>query len=575
MSGTRVLIDLAGEVGLLLWGTHMVSTGVQRGYGTALRRALERNLNRRWLAFLTGVGVTTLLQSSTATGLMAMSFTAAGVIALQPALAVMLGANVGTALVTQLLSFNVSVIASPLLLVGVMIFRWSAGSRFKNVGRAAIGLGLMITALIGLQRTLGPVENTPLLHSILQSLNGEPLLAVLIASLLTWACHSSVAIVLLVASLSGTHLLGATESLALVLGANLGGAMPALVHASTPIARRLPLGNLLVRLAGVVVALPLLPEAARLLQYVTPSGARWPVDFHVAFNLTLALVFLPTVKRLAALLLRLLPDPPQPTDPGRPLYLEIAALDSATVALANATREALRMADMVEGMLKDSLQVFRAPNRELAAAASTTDRAIRQLGSAIRGYLVAIGSEQTLDDAREGARLQDILSAVINVEHMSDIVANSLMESAVRQQKRGQSLSAEELEAIATMHAELFESLRLAMTIFLRADPADARRLVQRKARLRELEANTTALCVKRLRDATLASRVIGTENTPAVSDESGVLRVVRDLRRIHSHLASFAYPVLHRPQTSVRRAIRAGAQKTRRDDPAPGTDEA
>jgi phosphate:Na+ symporter len=574
VSGTRVLIDLVGEVGLLLWGTHMVSTGVQRGYGTALRRALEHNLDRRWLAFLTGVGVTTLLQSSTATGLMAMSFTAAGVIALQPALAVMLGANVGTALVAQVLSFNVSAIASPLLLAGVLTFRWSTGSRVKNMGRAAIGLGLMIMALSGLQHTLGPVENTPLLRSILQSLNGEPLLAVLIASLLTWACHSSVAIVLLVASLAGTHLLGAPESLALVLGANLGGAMPALVHASTPVARRLPLGNLLVRLVGVMVALPLLPEAARLLQRASVSDARLPVDFHVAFNLVLAFVFLPTVKHLAGVLIRMLPDPPQPTDPGRPLYLETSALDSATVALANATRESLRMADMVEGMLRNSLEAFHTQNRELAAGVSTTDRAIRQLGSAIRGYLVAIGSEQTLDDAREGARLQDILSAVINVEHVSDIIANSLMESAVKQQKRGQSLSAEELEAIAMMHSELFESLRLAMAIFLRADQADAQRLVQRKARLRELEANTTALCVRRLRDATLANRAVGTEGTPAPPDESGVLRVVRDLRRIHSHLASFAYPVLNRPGTGVRGVIHPGA-KALLDDSDTGSDDA
>jgi phosphate:Na+ symporter len=559
VSGTRVLIDLVGEVGLLLWGTHMVSTGVQRGYGTALRRALERNLDRRWLAFLTGLGVTTLLQSSTATGLMAMSFAAAGVIALQPALAVMLGANVGTAVVAQVLSFNVSVIASPLLLAGVMIFRWSAGSRLKNVGRAAIGLGLMILALTGMQHTLAPVESTPLLRSILQSLNGEPLLAVLIASLLTWACHSSVAMVLLVSSLAGTHLLGAQECLALVLGANLGGAMPALAHASTPVARRLPLGNLLVRFVGVVVLLPLLPQAARLSKYVFASDARLPVDFHVAFNLTLALVFLPTVKHLAGLVVRLLPDPPQPTNPGRPLYLETAALDSATVALANATRESLRMADMVEGMLKNSLEAFLTQNRELASGVSAADRAIRQLGSAIRGYLVAIGSEQTLDDAREGARLQDILSAVINVEHVSDIVANSLMESAVKQQKRGQTLSAEELEAIAMMHAELFESLRLAMAIFLRADQADAQRLVLRKTRLRELEASTTALCVRRLRDATLANRAVGADGMPGTHDDSGVLRVVRDLRRIHSHLASFAYPVLNRPQAGIRAERDAG----------------
>jgi phosphate:Na+ symporter len=586
LSGTRVLIDLAGQVGLLLWGTHMVSTGVQRGFGTALRRALERNLGHRWLAFLTGVGVTTLLQSSTATGLMAMSFAAAGVIALAPALAVMLGANVGTALVTQVLSFNIGLVAAPLLLAGVLTFRWSAGSRVKNVGRAAIGLGLMILALTGLQHTLAPVENTPLLRSILESLSGDPVFAVLIASLLTWACHSSVAIVLLVSSLAGSHLLGATGTLALVCGANLGGAMPALAHASTPVARRLPLGNLLVRLTGVAVALPWLPEIARLVHLVAPSDARLAVDFHVAFNLVLALVFLPGVKRLAGVLVRLLPDAPQPTDPGRPLYLESAALDSATVALANATRETLRMADMVEGMLRASLEVFRTQDREQATAVSATDGAIGQIGSAIRGYLVAIGSEQTLDDAREGARLQDILSAVINVEHVSDIIANSLMEFAVKQQKRGQTLSTEELDAIAVMHAELFESLRLAMTIFLRDDQAAAQRLVQRKTRLRELEADTTALAVQRLRDATLASRTAGPEGIPATPDESGVLRVVRDLRRIHSHLASFAYPVLHRTRTEIRspgrsttakgmrrRSAKAGTEvpSPPQDPPAPG----
>lgn len=233
MSGTSVLLNLSGYVGLLLWGTHMVSTGVQRGYGTTLRRALERNLGDRWRAFFTGLGITTLLQSSTAAGLMATSFTAAGVIALAPALAVMLGANVGTALVAQVLSFNVAAIAPPLLLCGVLAFRWSRGSRLRNVGRAVIGLGLMLMALAGLQHTLGSVEHTPLLRSFLQALAGDPLLSVLLAALLTWGCHSSVAMVLVIGSLSASQVIGPTETLALVLGANLGGALPPLFHAST------------------------------------------------------------------------------------------------------------------------------------------------------------------------------------------------------------------------------------------------------------------------------------------------------------------------------------------------------
>ena len=177
----------------------MVGTGVQRGFGTALRRWLGRNLSSRWQAFLAGLGITALLQSSTATGLLATSFTATGVIDLTPALTVMLGANVGTALLTQALSFNMALAGPPLVLAGVLLFRWAHDGRAKNLGRVGIGLGLMLMALAGLLHTLGPVENTPLLRPVLGSLASDPVLAVLVAAALTWACHSSIAIVLLVA----------------------------------------------------------------------------------------------------------------------------------------------------------------------------------------------------------------------------------------------------------------------------------------------------------------------------------------------------------------------------------------
>jgi phosphate:Na+ symporter len=554
MSGTRLLLFLAGDVGLLLWGTHMVSTGVQRGYGSLLRRALERNLSSRWASFAAGVGITTLLQSSTATGLMAVSFTESGVIALAPALAVMLGANVGTAIVAKMLSFDVSLLAPPLLLFGVMIFRWSKGSHFKNIGRVAIGLGLMISALTAMQHTLAPVEATPLLRTILAALGAEPLIAMIVAALMTWACHSSVAIVLFVTSLTAGHVLGVQEALALVLGANVGGAMPALVHASTPVARRLPLGNLLVRLVGAILLLPFLGPVGRGLLALPLDQSRLAVDFHMLFNVALAIVFLPVVERTAALLIGLLPEPARPTDPGKPIYLETAALDSATVALANATRETLRMADIADGMLRTSLDVFRSQDRSKSAGVADADRAIRQLGSSIRSYLVAMSSEQTLDDTQEGSRLQDILAAVINIEHVSDIVANSLMEFVARQQRQGLTLSAEELPAISAMHDEVLESLRLATAIFLRGDPADAQRLFERKARLREMEAETTALVVQRLRDAVTSGRTTGADGLPVTLDDSSVLRVARDLRRIHSHLASFAYPVLRAPVNGTRR---------------------
>ncbi len=566
MSGTSILINLSGYVGLLLWGTHMVSTGVQRGFGTTLRRALERNLGDRWRAFFTGLGITTLLQSSTAAGLMATSFTAAGVIALAPALAVMLGANVGTALVAQALSFNVAMIAPPLLLCGVLAFRWSSGSRLRNIGRATIGLGLMLMALSGLQHTLGSVENTPLLRSFLQSLASDPLLAVLLAAILTWGCHSSVAMVLVIGSLSASQVIGATETLALVLGANLGGALPPLFHASTPEARRLPLGNALVRLVGVLLALPWLTPLTRLMERLVPGDARLAVDFHLLFNLALAALFLMNVKRTAGVLMRLLPDPPRPSDPGRPLYLELAAVDSATVALSNAARETLRMSDLIAAMLQGALELLRSGNPAHAAGIAANDKATRQLGGAIRNYLVAIGGEQTLDDWREGAKGQEILSAVINFEHVADIVANSLTDFAVKQIKRGQLLAPDEIAIVTDMYAELVESHRLAVAVFLRGDIGDAQRLQARKRQFLKMEADATALSVRLLRQAAVAGRSERADSVNLAVEESGLLlRIVRDLRRVHSHLASIAYPVLRR---STRR--RSRTKDLLRDEPEP-----
>ena len=228
MKGTLVLLDIAGYVALLLWGTHMVTSGVLRGYGSTLRRRLGRYLSHRSAAFCFGLGMTALLQSSTATGMMATSFAANGFLGLAPGLVVMLGANVGTTLVVQLLSFDIALVAPVLVLLGFVVYRRSDDARYENLGRCAIGLGLMLLALHMLVASMAPVEDTALLRTALHGLASEPVLALLVAALLTWACHSSVAVVLLVVSLATAHVVDAQGTLALVLGANLGGTLPAL-----------------------------------------------------------------------------------------------------------------------------------------------------------------------------------------------------------------------------------------------------------------------------------------------------------------------------------------------------------
>ena len=223
--GTIVLLDLMGGVALLLWGLHMVQSGILRAFGPELRRVLSQALQNRLAAFAAGLGLTALLQSSTATGLMAASFVSEGVMALVPALAVMLGANVGTTLIVQVLSFNISAAAPVLFVVGLVAFRSGGRSRLKDTGRIAIGLGLMLLALHILLDTLAPAENAPSVRALLKLITGDPILCVLIAAALTWAAHSSVATVLLIMSLAFSQFITPAAALALVLGANLGSAI--------------------------------------------------------------------------------------------------------------------------------------------------------------------------------------------------------------------------------------------------------------------------------------------------------------------------------------------------------------
>jgi Na/Pi-cotransporter len=199
--GSIVLLDLMGGVALLLWGLHMVLSGVLRAFGPDLRRFLGKALRNRFSAFAAGLGLTALLQSSTATGLMTASLAADGVVSLMPALAIMLGANVGTTLIVQLLSFDISAFAPVLFLIGLAVFRIGGTGLTRAIGRIAIGLGLILLALHILLDTLVPAEQAPAVRALLASITNDPVLCIVIAAALTWAAHSSVAVVLLVMSL--------------------------------------------------------------------------------------------------------------------------------------------------------------------------------------------------------------------------------------------------------------------------------------------------------------------------------------------------------------------------------------
>lgn len=557
MNATLSLLDLGGAVALLLWGLHMVQSGIQRAFGPDLRRGLGQAFSNRLKAFGAGLGVTAILQSSTATGLMVAGFAAGGLVDLVPALAAMLGANVGTTLIVQLFSFNLAAAAPLLLVVGVLMFRQGNACRTRDLGRVAIGLGLMLLALSQLLLIVTPYEDVPSLRILLGAIATQPIIALMFGALLTWAAHSSVAIVLLVMSFATKGVIPLDTGLALVLGANLGAALNPVLETPRGADRagaRVALGNLFNRLIGAAVFLPLIGWIGPQLLRFEPNLGRGVADFHLAFNVAMALAFLPLLRPFAKLLRYCLPARIEPQDPSRPLYLDPAATETPAIALGNAAREALRMIDVLDEMLQGVAQALAQTDRQKIVETRRMSDILDRLNGAIAAYLIALDPE-ALSEA-DDKRLAAILAFATNLQLAGDAIDRSAMGTLARQLKRGMVLVKAGRADVRTMLDRLGANLRLAATTFMTGDERAARALTDEKAIFRDLEAKATAAHFRHLRESRPA----------AVETNTLHLDLLRSLKSVNDYLvAGAAYPILEERGELRQTRLRAKPNKDAR----------
>lgn len=540
MAFLLLILNMAGTVALLLWGVRMVQTGIQRAFGPRLGLFLATALGNRVTAFLAGLGVTAILQSSTATALMVSGFAAGGMIALVPGLAVMLGANVGTTLIVQALSFDIAAAAPALVLAGFVMFQRAPTGRMRDLGRVGIGLGLILLALHMLLVFITPLETAPKLRALLDLSLQEPVVALLLAAGLTWAAHSSVAVVLLVAALAANGLLHVDAAAILVLGANLGTAINPVLEsrgAGDPAARRLPVGSLLIRLAGCVAGLAVLSVAAPPLASLGADPARAVANIHTLFNLLLAAVFLPLLTPCARLLERLFPPAGAAQDPGRPRYLADAASAAPPVAIGAAAREALHMADVLEAMLAQARDGLAAADRHAAAAVRRSDATLERLGQAIGLHLSGL-DHAAMTEADE-RRIVQVLTFTRNLAHAGEVIGRNLM----RLGKRDIALPDAARREIVALLDRLAANLRTAVAAFMEDDARAARLLAAEKEVFRSIEERATDAWFARLRRRDTA----GPDGSgDAIWLEAPWLDALRDIKQVNAHLvAAAAYPVL------------------------------
>ena len=545
----NTLINILSGVALLVWGTHIVRSGVLRVFGANLRRVLSASVASRFHAFLAGLGVTSLVQSSSATAVITASFVSQNMMPLAPALAIMLGADVGTSLVVQVFSFDLSWLAPLMIGVGVVMHLSRKGTRTGQIGRVAIGIGLILLALQMIMTAAQPLSQAPGVKVILASISGDPLLDILVGAVFAIAFWSSLAVVLLTATFAASGLIGLKMALFLVLGANLGSAILALLATSGtgPAGMRVALGNICFKLIGCAITVALLGNIEHLLTLIDPAPGRIVVNFHLAFNLLLAACLIGFTGPVARLVEHLMPDRPEHDKGVKPKYLDLAALDTPALATSNAAREALRIGDTIETMLVGTLTVIKTNDARLAADIRRMDDDVDELYTAIKLYLTQI-SREALDE-KESRRWTDIISLTINLEHIGDIIEHILEDVGTKMIAQRLAFSEAGMAELSEMHAKLLANLRMGLNVFLNGDPRSAELLLAQKVEFREMGLAFADSHLHRLAGQSLQT----------VETSSLHLDIINDFKRINSLICSIAYPILEQAGALSRTRLREG----------------
>ncbi len=538
MTGTIVIINLAGAVAMLLWAARMVRTGVERAYGDSLKAKLKLATGNRVAAAVAGMLLAVALQSATAVALIVSGFASSGYVSASIGIATLLGADFGSAFVVRLLRHDLSLLIPLLLLAGTVAFRATEARAWRQAGRIMFGLGLLLLSLRLIGEASEPLKESALLPIIIRYLSGDWVTAFVVAGIIAWLFHSSVATILLFASLCDRGLIPDVLIVPLVLGANFGAAVIAavLTRGEAPAARIIPMGNVLIRGAGMLVLLVIHIVRPFPVELIEAGTGDRVVLIHLAANglvLIFGILFVNTAaKFLARTFLPKTPEPESAYD-GRLSVLNPAALTDPRQAANNVQREVIALCEKTELMLSQALGSFESGSDEDIARLEMLDDQIDNMNREIKFYLARI-SESALDE-KSANRCNELLGVTIKLEQAADVISQNMLTRARKKKSRDVKFSPQGWKELTELHAEVLQNARQAFNLLINPDVEYARQLAARKEVVRKMVQSSEEMHLKRLREGNVAS----------FESSSIHIDVMRDLKEINSLIVSLAYPAL------------------------------
>lgn len=529
-----VVAAFAGGIALLLLGLQIAGGALQEVAGGRVRTLLRSVGRHRLLGLAVGAALTAIIQSSSATTVILVGLSGAGIIQLSQTIPIILGADVGTTLTVQILAFRAYDYALLIVAAGFFIQFASRRRRLKAAGTAILGFGLIFTALKILTEALGPLTEQPWVREALLWASAAPVATVVIAAGLTALFHSSAATIGLAIALADQGLIGLPAAVPIILGANIGTSATALIASigTNLEARRVAFAHILFKILGVALVLPFLRPFSSLAAASAASAARQIANAHTLFNLGLALLFLPLTPLLSRVVTRLIPPPPPSQDPARPLYLDPKVLESPALALGQAARETVRLARVVQTMYRESLDVLIRDDAEAIDRIQESEERVDRLNREIKFYLTRLGFSGLSEE--ESAREMALLETIHNLENIGDIIHNNLIELGRKKIYKGLRFSDMGSREIEELHRMVGGDFELLVAAFIDQNPDLAHELVKRGAVFNERERGLRAAHIQRLH-AGLAESI----ETSAIH-----LDVLTNLRQIRWHISLIVQPL-------------------------------
>ena len=530
-----IVLGLLAGLGLFLYGMNLMGNGLQKAAGDRLKKIIELLTSNRFIAVLVGIFVTGVIQSSSATTVMVVGFVNAGIMQLNQAIGVIMGANVGTTVTAQLVSFDLEAIAPVAVGIGVIIHMVTKSEKLKSYAEILIGFGILFVGMTYMKDAMSPLREVQAFKDMLVNFGHNPILGILMGFTLTLLVQSSSASIGILLALASQGMLPLEAALPILYGDNIGTCTTALISSigASKNAQRAAVMHLTFNIIGTLIfALILNRPIMMVVTSVDPTNiARQIANAHTLFNITNVIIQFPFAGLIVKIAERLIPEKPEELELKTTSFIDLRMLNTPSIALKNTIKECLHMGNKAKYSLENSMIALIDKDRDAAFRTFDTEKEINQLERDILEYLIQLSNAAISGEDR--AIVDELFNTINDIERVGDH-ADNIAELSMYFIEKDLTFSEESIKDINTMYEKVMKTYEMSLQSMREGSSELALKVVKMEEQVDIIERSCRSAHIYRL-------------NNSMCNPEAGIifLDLLSNLERISDHASNIAKAVI------------------------------